>query len=232
MKINGIDIRRFGARQLTVDEQPPRISVSYEMQTKALMPMEFATDIPLGTLEITLYFSAKNRAELQRTISSFTQLLKASCVIEEIKGYKGKYKGYLTGNSTEKLIDLRKRTMTLSFDGYFYDDEKRSVFDGEESGRIYAEGSREAPCIVEIYAKTALSNYAITLNEEEYKVKALEAGETLIIDGQTGKVTINEENAFDIIDMWAFPKLHMGYNDLEFSSAGAKVTVRHLPMWL
>ena len=220
MKINGIDIRQFGAKQLTVDEQPPRISVSYEMQTKALTPMEFATDVPLGTLEVTLYFSAKNRAELQRAISSFTQLLKASCVIEEIKGYKGKYKGYLTSNSTEKLIDLRKRTMSLSFDGYFYDDEKQSVFDGK------------TPCVVEIYAKSAISNYTVTLNGEEYKVEALEAGKTIIIDGQAGKVTVNEENAFDLIDMWTFPKLHTGYNDLEFSSTAAKVTISYFPMWL
>lgn len=232
MKINGIDIRQFGAKQLTVDEQPPRISVSYEMQTKALTPMEFATDVPLGTLEVTLYFSAKNRAELQRAISSFTQLLKASCVIEEIKGYKGKYKGYLTSNSTEKLIDLRKRTMSLSFDGYFYDDEKQSVFDGKTSGQIYADGSRETPCVVEIYAKSAISNYAVTLNGEEYKVEALEAGKTIIIDGQAGKVTVNEENAFDLIDMWTFPKLHTGYNDLEFSSTAAKVTISYFPMWL
>ena len=69
MIVNGVDVREYGAKLLTVEEQPPKISVKKEMIQRALLPTEYETDIPLGTLKLTIYFRARNRAELQRTVS-------------------------------------------------------------------------------------------------------------------------------------------------------------------
>ena len=48
MKVNGIDARKYDAKQLTVETQPPQMVVNYEWLTGALLPTEFETD---GTLE-------------------------------------------------------------------------------------------------------------------------------------------------------------------------------------
>ena len=99
-------------------------------------------------------------------------------------------------------------------------------------GKLYAEGSRDTPCIIEVTAKADLTNYKITLNGEPYTIESLMNGETIVINGKTGKITKEGDNAFGSVDLWAFPKLQTGRNDLAFSTNGARVTVRYSPMWL
>lgn len=231
MKINGVDIRKYGAKQLSIDLQPPRMAVPYEMIEKALLPVEYKPDIALGSMKMTLYFQEKNRARLQRTLSSFMEQFEKSCIIEEIKGYKGKYRGFLQEDSYTKTLVKEKKILEMSFDGYFFDEEKEVTFDGKTAGMMYAEGSRKMPCVIEVTAKAALTDYRMTLNGEEYVIERLASGKTIIIDG-TGKVTLEGINAFDAVDLWEFPKVHAGGNALTFSSAQAKVRIRYVPMWL
>lgn len=232
MKINGIDVRKYGAKQLKVEIQPPKMAASYEMMTKSLLPTEYETDIPLGSMNLMIYFRAENRAALHRTMSSFMELFKNPCVIDEIKGFKGKYKAYLTDDSYNKTLKNQKSILELSFDGYFFDQEKTAEFNGRTDGKLYAEGSRNTYCTIEITARSELSDYSITLNGETYIVDRLAAGKTIIIEGKTGKVIMDGANAFDHVDMWEFPRLHSGENILTFSSEQANVKISYTPMWL
>lgn len=232
MRINGIDIRRYGAKQLTVEIQPPKIAPGYELFPKALLPVEYETDVPLGTMNVTIYFHERNRATLQRTMSSFMEQFGTSCIIDEIKGYKGKFKAFLTDGNYTKTLKLEKKILELSFDGYFFDEEKETIFDAKTSGRLYAEGSRKTPCIIEVTAKSSLAGYVVTVNGDTYTVETLAAGKTIIIDGIEGKVTLDGENAFSVVDMWQFPRLQTGENALTFSTNKAKVKIRYVPMWI
>ena len=173
MKVNGIDIRKYDAKQLTVDVQPPGINVNYEWITRALLPAEFDTNV-------------KNRYVLN-----------------------------------------------LEFDGFFYDDQIDLVFDGKKTASVYNAGTRSAPCIIEMYAKSALTNYEITgLSSERIAVEALEAGKTMIIDGIRGIVTVDGKNAFNRVNMWEFPRMGAGEITVGFSSDAAKVNVKYSPMWI
>ena len=213
MIINGIDVRRYGATLLTAETKPPKMTANYEMMSKALLPTEYDTDIPLGSMTMTIYFRGKNRATLERTMSSFMQNFRSSCIMEEIR-------------------EKEKRILTLEFDGFFFDDEAEALFDQKLEGKLYAEGSRDTPCIIEVTAKADLTNYKITLNGEPYTIESLMNGETIVINGKTGKITKEGGNAFGSVDLWAFPKLQTGRNDLAFSTNGARVIVRYSPMWL
>lgn len=232
MQVNGIDIRQYGAKLLTVEEQPPAMAVEKEMILRSLVPTEYETDVPLGTLKITLYFRAKNRAELQRAVSRFMMQFKTSAVLTEIQGYKGSYKAYLTEDSLTKTTSLSKKVLELSLDGYFFDDDMTLEFDGKTTGRVLIDSSRDTPCIVSVAAKEDLEGYTIGINDEEYKIESLAAGKTLIIDGVSGKATVDGENAFDAVDFWKFPRLAAGENRLTFSSESAKVEITYTPMWI
>lgn len=52
MKINGIDIRKYDAKQLTADVQPPSFANSYEWLTSAALPTEFETEVQLSLIHI------------------------------------------------------------------------------------------------------------------------------------------------------------------------------------
>lgn len=231
MIINGVDIREYGAKQLTVEIQPPAIAPTYEMITKALLPVEYDTDVPLGTMKLTLYFRENSRAILARNLSSFMMQFRESCVIGQIAGYKGSWKGFLTGSNYKSTQEHEKKILELEFDGYFFDDEEIVTFDAKTTGKMYVQGSRKTPATIEVTAKEKLTGYTVKLGGETYTVKTLNAGKTMIIDG-AGKVTIDGANAFDAVDLWEFPKMEPGDNVVTFSSNKAKVVIRYVPMWL
>ncbi len=67
MKVNGIDARKYDAKQLTVEIQPPAVAVNYEWLTGALQPTEFETDVTMGHLKMCVYFKGRDRNSIIRT---------------------------------------------------------------------------------------------------------------------------------------------------------------------
>lgn len=231
MKVNGIDARKYDAKQLTVVFSPPSIAVNYELLSGAKLPIEFETDVPLSHLKLTVYFRGKNRNSINRNMSSFMENFTSSCILE-LNGYQGRFKGYLTNDNYEDTISKQRKKLNLEFDGYFYDEELSIVFDAVMSGTFYMIGSRTAPCTIEVYAKKELTNYVISGLGNDIVVETLAEGKTIVIDGIKGLVTMDGENAFSVINLWEFPTLKVGETSLRFTNSYAKVTIRYFPMWI
>lgn len=232
MKVNGIDAKRYDAKQLTVEVQPPQTAVNYEWMTRALLPTEFETDVTMGSLKLCMYFRGRDRNRLVRTLSEFMANFTKACDLQ-LDGYKGIYRGYLTASDYEKKRVKNRYVLNLEFDGFFIDDEVHVTFDSVTSGTFYSTGSRRMPCTVEVYAKEELTNYMISgFGDEDIVIKTLAAGKTAVIDGVDGLVTVDGANAFDAVDLWEFPSLEAGKTELSFSGSNARVTVRYRPMWI
>lgn len=232
MKVNSIDARKYDAKQLNVVVTPPSISVNYELMTGAKLPTEFKTEIPMGHLKLTMYFRGKDRNSINRNMSSFMENFTKSCDMD-LHGYKGKFKGYMTKDDYEDTVSKKRKKLNLEFDGFFYDDEIETVFDGVTSGEFVVIGSRQSPCIVEVYAKSELTNYTISgFGNDDIVIEKLAAGKTVIIDGRKGLVTMDGVNAFSAVNLWEFPSLTTGGARLTFTNRDAKITVRYMPMWL
>lgn len=232
MKVNGIDARKYNAKLLTVEIQPPQITINHEWLKGALKPVEFETDVTMGHMKICMYFRGKDRNSIIRTMSEFMSNFTEACDLE-LDGYKGKYRGFLTMDDFEKTITKKRYKINLEFDGYFFDDEITKTFDGVTSGRFFMVGSRRTPCIVEVYAKSALTDYVIKgFGDDDIRIQNLASGKTVIIDGIKGIVTISGVNAFDKVNLWEFPTIKSGGTSLTFSSDEARVTVRYYPMWI
>lgn len=232
MKVNGIDARKYNAKQLTVDVQPPSISVNYEWMKRATLPTEFDTDVEMGKLKLSVYFKGKDRNSIVRSMSEFMGNFTQACDLE-LDGYKGRYRAFITKDDFEKTIKKSRYILNFEFDGFFYDDELEIVFDAKTSGAFFLVGSRKTPCIVEVYAKSVLTNYRISgFRADDIIVESLAAGKTAIIDGIRGIVTVDGANAFDKVDLWEFPVISTGETRLTFSNTRAKVTIRYKPMWI
>lgn len=232
MKVNGIDIRKYDAKQLTADVQPPSILNNYEWIAGATLPTEFETDVQMGHLKLSIYFKGKNRNDIIRSVSEFMMNFTKACKIE-LDGYKGTYIGFVTSNDYEKKNVKERYIVNIEFDGYFVDDELSIILDDTRNASFYKVGTRNAPCIIEVYAKSDLNNYIITgFGEDDIIIKSLTEGKTVVIDAKTGLVTIDGENAFDMVDIWEFPVLKEGETALTFSDTKARVTIRYTPMWI
>ena len=224
MKINGIDIKKYDAKQLTADVQPPSFSNSYEWLTGAALPTEFETEVQMGHLKLSIYFKGKDRNNIIRAASEFMSNFTKACKME-LDGYKGTYIGFITTNDYEKKNVKQRYIVNLEFDGFFVDDDLSITFDGKTSASFYKVGTRDAPCVVEVYAIAGLG-------EDDIIIESLAAGKTVVIDTKTGLVTIDGANAFDKVNMWTFPVLKTGETALTFSNTKARVTIRYTPMWI
>lgn len=173
MKINGIDIRKYDAKQLIADVQPPSISNDYEWLTGAALPTEFETEVQMGHLKLSIYFKGKDRNNIIRSASEFMMNFKKACKLE-LDGYKGTYIGFITSDDYEKKNVKERYIVNIEFDGFFIDDELSITFDGKTSASFYKVGTRDAPCVIEVYAKSALTNYTITgLGDDDIIVESL-----------------------------------------------------------
>ena len=231
MKINGTDIRVYNAKQFTADVQPPSIMNNYEWLSGATLPTELETDVQMGHLKLSIYFKGKDRNSIIRSASEFMMNFTKPCRLE-LDGYKGTYIGFITSNDYEKKNVKQRYVVNVEFDGFFVDDDLSITFDGKTSASFYKVGTRDTPCVVEVYAKSTLTNYTINGLGEDIVVESLAAGKTVVIDAKTGLVTIDGANAFDKVDLWEFPVLKAGETALTFSNTKARVTVRYTPMWI
>lgn len=227
MKINGIDIKKYDAKQLTADVQPPSFSNSYEWLMSAALPTEFETKVQMGHLKLSIYFKGKDRNNIIRAASEFMSNFTKACKME-LDGYKGTYIGFITTNDYEKKNVKQRYIVNLEFDGFFVDDDLSITFDGKTSASFYKVGTRDTPCVVEVYAKNTLTNYTISgLGEDDIIIESLAAGKKVVINAKTGLVTIDGANAFDKVNMWTFPVLKTGEIALTFSNTKARAP----PLW-
>lgn len=233
MKINGIDIRTWNANQLKVNVQPPDLVVNKELISGTLTPIEFETDVPMGRLELELYFRGTEQTDIIRAMSEFLAQAAKGCDLD-LDNYKGRYKGYLVASEFSKTVSKKRKTLKATFEGYFYDDPETHVITGEDV-TFSVKGSRPTPCIVkvEVDAQHHVDDYVISgFRGGDITISHVGAGGTLIIDGEKGLVTMDGDNAFERVEMWQFPALDPGTAAISVSSADATVTVIYKPMWV
>lgn len=233
MKVNGIDIRKYNAKQLTADLQPPSFSANTEWLEGAPTPHEFETEIQYGTLKLTVLFRGSGRSEIIRTVSEFLALMKQRTELK-LDGYKGNYIGDITSNSLAKTKQANRYILTLQFNGYLVDAEVVNEYTGVRGAKFTTLGTRPAPCIITVRPTTDLQQLTISgFGEYDIIIGNLKKDVDVIIDGEKGTVMEGGLNKFGECDMWEFPVLTNGKeNTITFSSNKCDIEIRYRPMWL
>lgn len=188
MKVNGIDIRKFNAKQLTVDLHPPNIAVKSEWVEGAAIPHEFQTQVQYGTLKLTILFRGSSRSEIIRSVSEFLSLMVKRSELQ-LDGYKGIYVGDMTSDGIEKTRIPTRYILTLQFNGYMTDTEVVNIYRGVPGAKFTTLGTREAPCIIEVMPLASMQRYVISgFGEDDIILSNLTKGEAVTIDGKKGTV--------------------------------------------
>lgn len=231
MKVNGIDIKKYNGKQLTVEFKTANRTINKEWNAQQKVPQEFETSVDFSVCTVVIYFKGSDRNDTIRKIAQFTALFDGSADLE-LDHYKGKYKGFLISSSITATKELRKKKLTLEFDGYMYDDEIKVNINGSTPEPIELVGSREAPCVVEITAIKDIVNLEVKgFGTDDILISELKKGATITIDGELGIATIGGKNVFNKVDLWEFPYIKKK-SLISLSSENAKMVVRYNPMWL
>lgn len=234
MKIADTDIRKFHAKQLTVEFQPPTTTVDKEMYEGALIPSENDTDTPLSSVKIDVYFRGESRDEIRRNVSEFATLLQKGVPLT-LDGYRDRFMGYLKTNTVNKTITGRRYKATFDFDGYWFSEEVELHFDEVSEFSFDAEGTRCTPCTISMTALSYVEELKITGFSDEITISNINRGETVVIDGERGTVMLDGKNKFLDVTLWEFPFLTVGErktHNIVVSSDRMMVTIRYKPMWI
>lgn len=234
MRVNGIDARTFKAKQLNVEVQPPSTEVKYDWNDGDLKPNAYKTEEKAGKLLLVMYFVGKDRTEVHRNISNFLSYMNDAVKLD-LDGYRGSYCGMKKSAKIVKTLELRKKKLEMEFEGFFMDSSIEKELK-QETQEYVTQGSRDAPCVLR------MKN--ITDEEQTVKVEGLTetgdieanvpAGKTLVIDGDSGLVTIDGENAFgNITTMWEFPHIRFGKVTVKRTNIkSVRIMMEYSPMWL
>ena len=231
MKINNKDVKAFGAKQLTVDIQPPELGNEYDLIESALLPLEFKHNVKLSKVVTTIYFRGKDRSDIHRNISRLLMEMKSTCVIC-FDSYRGFFKGLVASSEIQKTKSKQRYILKVTLNGFFCDEIKTARFNRVAKGEINILGTRTTPCTVRIHANSALTGYSIKGFGEDIVIEKASPGEDIIIDGITGLVTCAGTNIMDRVDIWELPALDPGTNKITFTNNTADVSITYIPMWI
>lgn len=234
MKINGIDVEKFGAKQLTVNIQPAQDADGVEWIPGAAIPTPKKTTTTFATVEIVLLFRGSDPGRITRQIGDALHLLKATEGADlELRGYRDNFKGWYVSSTIGKFErNKTHRRLTVNMKGYLHGTTIRKTFTGTQSTTIRRAGARPAPVILTVTPETDLTEIEIAgLTEDPITINNLTAGVPVIIDGRDGTAQEAGESKAADVDMWEAPTL-TGTDVTVTWSAAAAVTLEYQPIWL
>lgn len=232
MLVDNIDIKKYNAKLLTVDIQNSSLSNSSEWTPNALVPTFSSNVRGFKTIKLELYFKGTGRDEILKNISDFILSLKDE-VILKLDNYKNYYKCILSSKETIKTVSKHSYKVNLEFNGYEYGEVEEKSVTSLSTISINNIGNIKTPCIIEITPNTVdLIDFVITgVADSPIKIKTLRKGEKVIIDGLESKVTVNNKNKYGDTDMWEFPRLNPGINNISFSRDTCTIKIKWNPFY-
>lgn len=181
-----------------------------------------------------MLFRGKDRDEVMTHISDFNALLQKGVVLT-LDGYRRKFKGFMTANAPEKTISKERYKSSFKFTGYWFSDDVTISWQEKNEIIFETKGNRWTPCRLTITALEYIETMKINGLSDEITIKTIPRGATVVIDGETGFVTMDGENKFKDVEMFEFPYLKTGKDKehhIIFSDKNAIVTIQYKPMWL
>lgn len=233
MLINNIDINKFNARVLEVNIQNSSINNLKDFECKnKLLPLFLDSKVELNLITVTLLVNSldKNQYYLDKS-NLLSNMIKPFEIY--FKDRKLKFKCILNGNSDQASLRQIRGRLQLSFIGYNIDEEVIETINRIKNKAILGKGNTKVPCIVEITPIIDMIDLTITgLSEDPLIVKNLKGNKTVIIDGIKGTVTQDGINKFDDTDMWEFPFLIPGSNNITVNKDTCNITIKYNPRFI
>lgn len=240
MKINDTNISVYNAKQLTVDIQSSNITNESIWLDNSINPLFLDSKFGFKEITISLYMKETSRDSILINYSKLISSLSKKVTLE-IDGYSHKFKAILKSNPTLTKTKSKYRYIAeLKFEGYEYDNLASANIVNSNSGQIVNSGNIDTPCLLEITSSTSFASadeLVITgFTDNDIKIKNLEADKTLIIDpcvvNDNYTTTVDNENFFNNITMYEFPRLKAGNNSITINRDDIKIVAKYYPRFI
>lgn len=240
MRINGIDIARYGAKQYRVDFGQSELKNDTEWIERAALPLFSANYNLFKELTVKLLVYGDGRENIRNKISEIVSHLLEPAELE-LDGYARQFTGILTKADVDEGSDAaRKRfqILKLQFDAYEHGERVVTEKDQWESiVQVKNPGNIRSPAVIEITPGTDLAALTVTGicmdgfgQDVPVTIESLKNGKTIKIDGITG--VVEEDGAVKDIDIWTLPAVLPGESEITLSQWNMDLKITILPLYI
>lgn len=233
MLINNIDISKYNARVLDVNIQNSSISNLSDLDIKnKLLPLFLQSKVALNNITVNLLINSLDKRQYYLDKSNLLSNMLDSFDIY-FKDRNLKFKCVLVNQADQPSLRQIRGRFQLTFIGYNLENEVIETINRITSKTVDAFGNYKVPIIMEITPVIDIIDLKITgLSEDALIVKNLKGNKTIIIDGINGTVTQDSINKFNDTDMWEFPFLVPGKNNVLLSKDTCNITIKYNPRYI
>ncbi len=238
MKINGIDIKIYQAKQWNVEPAFATITNSSEWTTGSISPLMMNTEAGMKKIKVSVIVRGKERQVIWKNASALIAALSKPSEIE-LDGFDNAFYMVITNASQAELALQRFHKATLELVGYEHGAEVVQNYTQRQI-TINNAGNMTTPAVLEItplIGKVSLTISGIvrdkyTLADKPVTISKLTQNKKIILDGEKELVTEAGANKFPDVDMWDFPSLIPGTNTIQLSQPDIEVTVKYKPRYI
>ncbi|MGY5268762.1 phage distal tail protein [Paraclostridium bifermentans] len=233
MLINNIDISKYNARVLDVNIQNSSISNLSDSDMKnKLIPLFLKSKISLNNITVTLLINSLDKKQYYLDKSNLISIMLEPFDVY-FKDRDLKFKCILVNQVNQPSLRQIRGRFQLTFIGYNLENEVIETINRITSKTIDALGNYKVPIIIEITPVIDMIDLKITgLSEDPLVIRNLKGNKTIIIDGIDGTVTQDGINKFEDTDMWEFPFLIPGKNDITLNKDTCNITIKYNPRFI
>lgn len=229
MIINGANIREYSAILLKKDIQLTEIDNYVEWLDGALLPLKLKERKTFRNVKLEIVVKTESLEENLKQCSKLLNELK-DCHVK-FKDIEGIHRLYLTSHERVNFVRTKTSRFFVEFIGYYYKIEPDFTLEGKE-GSIFVPGNIKTPAIVEVTPLINLIDLNITGLGEDITVKNLKANIPVIINGEKGLITEQGKNKFNETDMWEFPYLSPGTNQISIDKDNVDIKIKYKSRWI
>ena len=210
---------------------PSKTNCNLQWLKGALTPILLDTETKFCDIECKFTIEALTEDEFEFKFSELNKEI-IECVLK-FDDINRLYKCYIQSMKEPVRITPYNWEFTCSWVGYKYKDEIVVDIKKELSKTIDVKGTLKTPCILEVTPSVDLIDITINgLANDPIIVKNLKQGKKIIIDGKEGTVTEEGINKFKDTDLWEFPFLNPGVNNITLSKNSCNVAIKYEPRYL
>ena len=194
----------------------------------------------MKVITINILFQGKTRDEVYKNISDFMVNFRNEVDIK-FNNISHNYKCYLVDSSIDETDLEEWLYLNLSLKGYEYGDIISHAIKGNgmhSTNNMYTfpiknKGNLKSPCILEIVPTIDMIDFTIEgLSDQPIIINNLKKNSKIVIDSFNGSVTAGNDNKFNDVDMWEFPAISPGVNNIMLSRNECSVIINYYPRFM
>ena len=175
-------------------------------------------------LNTKFLFKGSSRLEILKNISKFIEESK-ECIFYRDNLY---YEVEITDSVEPEILNPGTYILTINYNVLDVYEAEKSI---TKNANFIIDINSPKPCYanLELRSETNVISYTVTMNDVEITVRNIKGGETVYIG--SGKVTAGGKSKIGDVDMFEFPILKPGVNNITVNRSDVDLKIKYCERW-